>query len=473
MASLADLGEIIESRGAETVKGVNLSQYLQIVSTRVQSVPGAWIMAEIAQLKDTRHIYIELVEHSENGDELAKCRAVIWASRKSSVIGKFQNGTGGQLRAGMKLMVHATSTFHTQYGFSLVIDDIDPTYTLGDMQRKLAEIRERLGREGVLAKNRQLVRPTEFTHVAVIAPDEAAGLGDFKATASYLERYGLCRFEYFTALFQGNAVSSSLCTAIHNVQSRHHEQPFDALVIIRGGGAVTDLAQLNEYQIAKSICIIDMPVFTGIGHEKDSTILDEVANQRFDTPSKVIAHIMETIVHNAREAEANWKQVWNSWLQQKRNADHLVETMMEQIRAGAKIKLQHLGASIETEKQTLVQESRRILATVPRDIDALVATIENRARESLQRASAGIESNMDKIRISANTILSGIRKDVDQLMEYITGMGPRQTLKRGYAIVRSEGNIIKSAEAAEKSQTVDIEFHDGHSTFRKGENHDD
>lgn len=490
--SLADLGlRISENTAAAEPSAVSLSSFMASVANKVSTVPTTWVRAEIAQMKDTRHLYLELVENSEEGAELAKCRGVMWAGKRTSLLARFKEATGGHLSSGMKVLIQVSASFHAQYGFSLVIENIDPSYTLGDMQRKLTDIQNRLKNEGLFENNRRLLKPDEFTHVAVIAPDEAAGLGDFKATASYLEKYGLCRFDYFTALFQGNAVTSSLCTAIHNVQLRHESKPYDAVVIIRGGGAVTDLAQLNEYQVAKSVCILNVPVLSGIGHEKDNTIIDLVSNQRFDTPSKVIAHIMDTIIHNARDAQTQWQHVWNTWQQQKRNTVHLLDNLVDQIKSSVRIKLQSASADTNTHHQQVIQESRRIINVVPKDIIVLIghivgsakgilnqahidieqemSTVSSKAKQNLQRANGDIESNMGNVRHAALSQLTGARKEVNQLMEYVTGMGPRQTLKRGYAIVRSEGKIIGSAEVGNKCKDVDIEFHDGQCKFSNGE----
>ena len=160
-----------------------------------------------------------------------------------------------RLEAGIKVLVYARVEFHPQYGMALFIDDIDPTYTLGDMAAKLAKIREVLTAEKIINNNKQLPKPTDFTRVAVISPQNAAGLGDFNREAGILIKHNLCEFVYFTALFQGEKASKEICEALKLATEQHMQNPFDAIVIIRGGGALSDLTWLNNEQIARSVCL--------------------------------------------------------------------------------------------------------------------------------------------------------------------------------------------------------------------------
>lgn len=258
-----------------------LSGIQQIVR---RQVPPAWVRAEISQVSARGgNTYIELVEHDANGQIIAKVRSVIWRHAAPNVIAKFEQGAGTSLAADIKVMVHVRAELHPQYGMSLVVGDIDPTYTLGDMEAKLRQIRQHLQDAGLYDRNRSLPQPGEFTRVAVIAPAEAAGLGDFRREADLLEAHGLCAFDYELATFQGKEAPQSVYAAMRSLWDNHQVAPYDALVIIRGGGARADLQWLNDQRLAEAVCRIRIPVFTGIGHERDNTILDEVAT-RFDTP---------------------------------------------------------------------------------------------------------------------------------------------------------------------------------------------
>jgi exodeoxyribonuclease VII large subunit len=261
---------------------------------------GVWVLLEVVELRaNGGHIFMGVSERDSGGSVLAKTSAVIWQSTANSILPEFERATGANLAAGIKLLVRARPVFKPMHGFTLEIDAIDPQYTLGDLEARKREIRERLQAEGVFSVNKQLPAPWDFNAVLVVAPDGAAGLGDFQAEAKRLEKFGICRFVYAYSRFQGEGaareIGDALQTAIASWHGEAGAKP-DAVVIIRGGGAVNDLAWLNDYDLARLICDMSIPVFTGIGHERDSTILDEVANTKFDTPSKVISGIEQVIV---------------------------------------------------------------------------------------------------------------------------------------------------------------------------------
>ena len=213
------------------------------------------------------------------------------------------------LRTDIKILCLARVRFDVLYGLDLIIEDVDPAFTLGDLAAKLRRIRERLTQERLYDLNRRLPAPAEFVRVAVISPETSAGLGDFRREADRLQAAGLCDFSFFPATFQGMEAPSSLRTAVNEVLAAHRQRPFNALAIIRGGGSVTDLAWLDDLELARLVCRCPVPVFTGIGHERDDTILDEVAHRRFDTPSKVALHITQAIRDNALGALAALAQI--------------------------------------------------------------------------------------------------------------------------------------------------------------------
>jgi exodeoxyribonuclease VII large subunit len=208
------------------------------------------------------------------------------------VLGTFQKATGVRLAAGIKVLIRVKPDFSAQYGLTLHIDAIDPSYTLGDLEAKKRQIRERLKADGIFDRNRLLPAPWDYRALLVVSPPRAAGLGDFARDADRLQRHRLCEAVYAHSRFEGEGAPASIREAIEAALSTWPGQALpDAIVIIRGGGAVNDLAWLNDYELARFVCLSPVPVLTGIGHERDSTVLDEVAHQRYDTPSKVVAGI--------------------------------------------------------------------------------------------------------------------------------------------------------------------------------------
>lgn len=289
---------------------LELSELLEYVSQVVaRGIPGAvWVRAEVAALSDRRHLYLDLVQH-EGGQEIAKTRANLWARERFAIEGAFRRATGGPFAVGQQLLMMVVPEFHPQYGFSLTIVEVSPEYTLGAAARKLGELREALTREGLYDMNRALPPPTDYRRVAVLSPAQAAGLGDFRREADRLSQAGVTEFRYFAATFQGREAAPSLLAALAAARLEHAADPFDALAIIRGGGAVSDLAWLNDLEVARAVCTFPAPVVTGIGHARDDTILDEVACLRLDTPSKAAALILGTVAGAAAQAEDAYQEI--------------------------------------------------------------------------------------------------------------------------------------------------------------------
>lgn len=233
---------------------------------------------------------------------MAGPRGIIWKGRATGITQKFVEATGEGLRTDIKILCLVRVRFDPLYGLDLAIEDVDPSYTLGDLAAKLARIRQRLVDELLYERNQSLPAPVEFVRVAVISPETSTGLGDFRRETDRLQDAGLCEFLYFDATFQGLDALSSIRTAVSEALAAHRQRPFDALVIIRGGGSATDLAWLNDLELARLLCQSPISLFTGIGHERDNTILDEIAHRRFDTPSKVALHIATAIRDNALAA---------------------------------------------------------------------------------------------------------------------------------------------------------------------------
>lgn len=262
-------------------RGVSLSSLLAGVSNAVAQAyrAGVWVLVEVIELRiNNGHVFLGVSERDSSGAVLAKTSAVIWQSTASKVLPEFEAATGAQLAPGIKLLVHARPIFKPLHGFTIEVDAIDPEYTLGDLESRKREIRERLQTEGVFTANKRLAAPWDFNAVLVVAPEGGAGLGDFQVEANRLQRYGVCKFTYAYSRFQGEGAAREICDSLQVALSQWDEEaPPDAVVVIRGGGAVNDLAWLNDYDLARLICDMPVPVLTGIGHERDSTILDEVA----------------------------------------------------------------------------------------------------------------------------------------------------------------------------------------------------
>ena len=256
-----------------------------------------WVEAELSECRESRgHCYLELIEKDEQtATPIAKASAKCWASKWAMVRPYFERTTGQRLVAGMKVLLKVYPQFHEAFGFSWIVTDIDPTYTLGDMARKRQEIIRQLKEEGVFDLQKELTLPLFCQRIAVISSETAAGYGDFCNQLSN-NPYGF-QFEthLFPAVMQGEGVERSLIDALVRI----YEAPFDCVAIIRGGGATSDLSGFDTLALAEHVANFPIPIITGIGHDRDECILDMVSHTRVKTPTAaatlLIDHLKEVM----------------------------------------------------------------------------------------------------------------------------------------------------------------------------------
>ena len=279
-----------------------------------------WVIGEISELKTNRsgHCYLVLIEKEENGDAIiAQARATIWSYTFRMLQPFFESTTGQQLTEGLKVLVSVSVEFHELYGFSLNIRDIDPTYTMGDMARRRREIIARLKADGVAEMNKELILPLVPQRIAVISSPSAAGYGDF--IDQLTQNDGKYHFytRLFPAIMQGNQAESSIIGALEQIYQ--YDYFFDAVVIIRGGGSQADLSCFDNYNLAYYITQFPLPVITGIGHEKDDSIVDIVAHTRLKTPTAVA----EFLISGVKQFDQHLDELKNSFLE-------IIQKMLDQ-----------------------------------------------------------------------------------------------------------------------------------------------
>lgn len=509
---------------APATKGIPLSQLLAGVAQAIAQAynAGVWTRVEVVEARTHNgHVYLQLAERTPDGRVLAKADATLWASTAERILPQFERATGARLGPGIKLLVRARPVLKPPFGFSLDIDAIDPDYTLGDLEARKREIRARLQREGVFEANRRLPTPWDYTAVLVVAPRDAAGLGDFQAEAGRLERWGICRFEYAYSRFQGEGAAAEIRQALLTALARWREAGAadpDAVVILRGGGAVNDLAWLNDYELAKTLCTLAIPVLTGIGHERDQTLLDEVANTRFDTPSKVAAGIEQTIQRRVEETKAHYQQIIQQAQRAVQSARGQVDRERAAFQAGAD---RWLAAARQTtaERLNLIQrgvtkavhdtrqatrhglvviqhQAHQWLGMGKREVPARYAeiildarnavrlartlavtkleVIRDHAANDIVRSRESLQQAVETVSVFAHGTITEARTRTTAVLREIAGQGPEKTLGRGFAIVRDEaGAPLTTAAMVKPGTAVELEFRDGRVAARvnKGKPH--
>ena len=402
---------------------ISLSEYLATVQEviRVTFDEPVWVKAEIRNLSiKGGHYYLELAEKEEDTDKvIASCKATIWKFAAAKIVLKFERESGIELSKDLNVLIKVKATFSPQYGFSVNVEDIDSSYTLGDIARRYQQILERLTSEGLANKNKLLPTPFDIQNVLVIAPENAAGLGDFKKDADALDKVGVCHFVYHSATFQGNTAAVNIIDALGNGLRQwalNFDSAPDLIVIIRGGGAVNDLAYLNDYDLAALLCKRSVPIWVGIGHEKDRTILDEVANRSFDTPSKVIGGIRNLIQERVQNVLESLQKI-------KLLSQHQITAYQGQNDQYIKV--------IKMLAQNRINEAKRTLELMKSDTQYF-------AQSQLKLASTQIEG------LLRETLLQN----------------PRNVMAKGYGIVRSEGKAIRSIQQI-SGEAIQVELQDG------------
>ncbi len=474
----------------DSPKGVALSQLLAGVATAVASAfrEGVWVRAEVMRIDaKNANVYLELSERTPTGDVLATGRGFIASRVANRILPQFQAATGVTLGPGIKVLVRAKPVFNARWGLSLEVDAIDASFTLGDMAARLREIRTRLQREGIFEANRGLPAPADFELVLVVAPEEAAGLGDFRADADILHRHRVCEFVYAHARFQGDGCGAEIREAaarsLAMLAVAHGRQP-DAVVVIRGGGAVNDLAWLNDYALARWICECPVPVFSGIGHERDNTILDEVAHTRFDTPSKVVAGIRDRIAERTRAAQAAYRTITVAAERLLNDRRQQAERLMLAVKTGALSAIQRARLDSERLNGTVRSDAVRQVTQATQATPALFAEVRTgvaraiadargtaqrlhavtaeRAKAAASRARSNCAGHMGVVHDRSLLLVDNARQTSEALLREVMGQGPQRTLARGFALVRTQdGQPASRAGALEAGQRIDIELADG------------
>ena len=340
-------------------KHYKLSEVCSIVEDVItMETETYWVQAEIASISVRGgHCYLDLVEKSVSGI-VAKMRATIWANVYALLRPYFHEETGTDLQVGMQVLVEATVDFHAVYGLSLNITNIDPTYTIGDLAKQRQETIAKLLADGVMDMNKSLALPTIVRRIAVISSESAAGYGDFR---HQLEDGGY-RFEttLFPAIMQGEHAPKSIIAALDTIAN--HEEEWDAVVIIRGGGATTDLTCFDDYNLCNHCAQFPLPIITGIGHTKDVSVLDMVSFAPLKTPTAVAQYFVDgrlTQAQRLRDLEQRLRRIAENILLVRR---HKIELLTQRLAMCSPERIYKMGYSLVTAGSKVIRSASDLQA---------------------------------------------------------------------------------------------------------------
>ena len=383
-----------------------------------------WVEAELSECRENSgHCYMELIEKDERTNTpIARASAKCWRQTWQMAKPYFERTTGQQLRAGMKVLLKVYAQFHEAYGFSWIVSDIDPTYTLGDMARKRQEIIRQLKEEGVFDLQRELRIPTFAKRIAVISAQNAAGYGDFCRQLEDND-YGF-RFEVtlFPAIMQGEQVESSIIAALNaiyeaTVPDGSPSGPYDCVVIIRGGGATADLSGFDTLALAENVAQFPLPVITGIGHDRDESILDMVANTKVKTPTAAAALLID-----------NLRQV------------------LDRINSAQ----QHLTTAISTK-----------LSTLNVQLSSLQALIPTLALRTIGDQRHRIEMQESRLPVAIERRLTSQKHLLESLSLKLQGFDPQLLLSRGYSITLHNGRAVRDPKQLKAGDEIETKVEHG------------
>ncbi|MGN0221816.1 MAG: exodeoxyribonuclease VII large subunit [Prevotella sp.] len=398
-----------------------------------------WVEAEVSDLNESRgHCYMDLIQKEEGANTpIARASAKCWRSTWAVLKPYFIKNSGQVPHAGMKMLLQVHADFHENYGFSWIITDIDPTYSLGDMIQKRRRIIEQLKKEGVLTLNKELPLPLFAQRIAVISSDSAAGYGDFQNQLLCNERHLAFTTTLFPAIMQGERVSESVIAALNSIMLREDE--FDCVVIIRGGGATSDLSGFDTLELAENVANFPLPIITGIGHERDESVIDMISHTRVKTPTAAAAFLTDHLSEVAERIDNAARTLTHIVTQQMKNEHHRIDMAS-----------QRLNGIV---RQTMKEQQHRI-ARLQEHIPAACMLIIARQR-----------SRLDMLQMRIPTTLSQrIQKEHHRLLlteTQLKTLDPELPLKRGYSITLHRGKPVKDIDMLQPGEQIETRIATG------------
>ena len=376
-----------------------------------------WVEAELSECREHGgHCYMELIEKDErSATPVARASAKCWRQTWVMVKPYFERTTGQQLRAGMKVLLRVYAQFHEAYGFSWIVSDIDPTYTLGDMARKRQEIIRQLKEEGVFDLQRELHIPTFAKRIAVISAEHAAGYGDFCRQLEDND-YGF-KFDVtlFPAIMQGEQVEASVVDALNEIYQ--HISDFDVVCILRGGGATADLSGFDTLALAENVAQFPLPIITGIGHERDESILDMISNTRVKTPTAAAALLTDNLLR-----------------------------VLERLDDAS----QRLSYAVNQR----INSQKARMATLTTLIPTLVLRMVSDQRHR-------IETTKSRLPIAIERRLTHQKHLLESLSLKLQGFDPQLLLSRGYSITLKDGRAVRDPQQLKPGDEIETRVEKG------------
>ncbi len=463
---------------------ITLSELNELIKDALEDAfpTSIWVIAEVSELKENRsgHCYLDLVE-KEGEEIIARARATIWSYTYRMLKPYFETTTGQIFTQGIKILVQVAVEFHSAFGLSLNIKDIDPIYTVGDMAMQRKQIINRLQAEGVFDMNRELQLPLVPQKIAVISSATAAGYQDFTNQLETNESGFRFYIKLFQAAMQGTETVPTIIQALERIY--RHEDFFDAVVIIRGGGSTADLSSFDSYDLAYNVTQFPLPVITGIGHEKDDTIVDLVAHTRLKTPTAVAEFLingMERFYDNLLEMEDEIVQIAQRLLDKNRikleraaiSLNNEVSTYIydkqiwqtkkvNEIRRNVNRYTLKKGYDLIGIKHNLVTAIRLHFTETKNILLRNQRALKRLAEQRLLKADARLIHVKDILTARTTRIILREQERIHYNNNAVRLLNPENVLKRGFTLTLKDGRIVKSVGKLHMDDEIQTHFTDG------------
>ena len=420
-----------------------------------------WIRAETSDVRVNQngHCYLEFIEKDNRGKNLiAKSRAMIWANTFHLLKAYFENSTKQPFTSGLKVLVQVSVEFHELYGFSLTVHDIDPSYTLGDQALNRAAILKQLEEEGVLHLNKELDLPIPTNRIAIISSPTAAGYEDFLDQLSK-NPYGFAFYtKLFPAIMQGDRSEDSIISALEHIYE--HLDMFDAVVIIRGGGATSDLSCFDSYMLAANCAQYPLPIITGIGHERDETVLDIVAHTRAKTPTAVAEFLIANLSETAYELDSlsqNIVALVTQRIQEETIRLDLLETKNSFVLKGW---YREQEIVLSSAKNILTNGMQRIIRENKNKFAALEEVLKKGSAQSFKNNKEYFDQVEINLKKRAEQLFKEEKNKLDIAEKHLKLMSPDNILKKGYTLTMKDGKVVKSSTELNAGDSITTVFSD-------------
>lgn len=421
-----------------------------------------WIRAEMSDVRVNQngHCYLEFIEKDQSGKALvAKVRGMIWANTFHLLKAYFENSTKQSFSSGLKVLVQVSVDFHELYGLSLTVYDIDPSYTLGDQALNRAAILKQLEEDGVLYLNKELELPVPANRIAIISSPTAAGYEDF-LDQLHNNAFGFVFYtKLFAAIMQGDKAEDSIISALERIYE--YQDCFDVVVIIRGGGATSDLSCFDSYLLAASCAQFPLPIVTGIGHERDETVLDIVAHIRAKTPTAVAELLINTLTETASEL-AEISQDIVSIVTQRLQEETLKLNVFDTKNSFVlKAWYKEQQAVLSSSKVILMKGMQRIQRENLNKFDLLEDLLNKKSQQMQKTGVEYFQQIEDTLNRNTQRLFKNELNKLEVLEKHLQLSSPENILKKGYTLTMKAGKVIKQNSVLKSGDTITTFFSDG------------